>query len=241
MKFLENVYEMWSAGKEIVIAEIAEAPNVERQVEIVPQLPNLSGEIDISQVSEAKHVLDQTQSESSNSSEGEFIRKIKTPPKVLVRGRPKGATLTVIGLPKKKSLKITPFDKKSYIEKQDIILSWFLDKATISKIKKENYLAEETDIECRPEKITSAIFHEAVDINLIRCFFSLEGWTTLQPVINTKKIIVCPICCKDIGAESTIVCALCLLTHHSTCGGQKINLKNVVLLFMSTKSNIICI
>ena len=47
MKFLENVYEMWSTGNKIVIAEVAEVPNIPRQVEIVPQLPNLSDEIDI--------------------------------------------------------------------------------------------------------------------------------------------------------------------------------------------------
>ena len=114
-----------------------------------------------------------------------------------MRGRPKGATLTAIGLPRKRGSKITPFQKKNYIDKRDILLSWFLESETIDKIKKQNYLVVESDIECRPEKITSAIFHETVDLHLIRCFFSEDGWNMLLSVIETKKAnhtLICPVC-----------------------------------------------
>ena len=46
------------------------------------------------------------------------INDIKMPPKMLKKGRPKGAGLTVIGLPKKRDVKQpSPFLKKSSWEK----------------------------------------------------------------------------------------------------------------------------
>ena len=55
------------------------------------------------------------------------LNKIKLPPKMLKRGRPKGAGQTVVGIPKKKK-KIVPcaFIDKSLSEKQALILSWIM-------------------------------------------------------------------------------------------------------------------
>ena len=48
-------------------------------------------------------------------------------PMIKKRGRPKGLTQTVIGLPKKRmrSSKCAPFQKKSSIEIECLILKWF--------------------------------------------------------------------------------------------------------------------
>ena len=55
------------------------------------------------------------------------LNKIKLPPKMLKRGRPKGAGQTVVGIPKRKK-KIVPcaFIDKSLSEKQALILSWIM-------------------------------------------------------------------------------------------------------------------
>lgn len=109
------------------------------------------------------------------------------------------------------------FEKKNYIEIREIMLTWFLSRDVLQKIK-NNYIAEEGDIESRPEEITSAIFNNVVDLKLIGCFFSTDVWNMLQSVIEVKKrnyTVVCPACSGKIDAENTINCSLCLLIYHS--------------------------
>lgn len=102
---------------------------------------------------------------------------------------------------KNKESKLISFEKKCYIEKRDIMLTWFLDGEVIEKIKIYNYIVEESSIESRPEKILD-IFNDMVDLNLIRFFFSQDGWNMLRSVIEIKKEtnVVCPACSANIGA-----------------------------------------
>jgi len=65
------------------------------------------------------------------------LKSIKLPPKIRKRGRPKGAGLTVIGLPKKKkctdSDRPVNFLKKSIEERERQILSWMLPDHLVTK------------------------------------------------------------------------------------------------------------
>lgn len=235
IKLLENMYQLWSEGREFSIVTTDQEASFQMHTEVAPEMLNLPEEVNTSSEFSQNATSDNIEETSSTNNEildeADLIKNIIMPSKVKMRGRPKGATLTAVGLPRRKNgSKLIPFEKKHYVEKQDILLSWFLDSKIIEKIKKENYLAEETDIECRPEKITSAILHETVDINLIRCFFSRDGWNMLKSVIESKRAnhtLVCPACSTDIGAENSIICGLCLLTHHSKCVGLKISRKKV--------------
>ncbi|CAB3987681.1 Hypothetical predicted protein [Paramuricea clavata] len=72
------------------------------------------------------------------------------PPRMLKRGRPKGAGLTVIGLPKKR--KVTgaiPFIKKSPTEKERVLLNCFLERKEVESALR-GALAEEEMVEVRP-------------------------------------------------------------------------------------------
>lgn len=44
-----------------------------------------------------------------------------------------------------------------------MILSWFVDKEVIDSAI-EGVLIEETEVECRPERITNAVLDENVDV-----------------------------------------------------------------------------
>ena len=64
-----------------------------------------------------------------------WLSDIVLPPVIKKRGRPKGLTQTVIGLPKKRmrSSKCVPFLKKSSIEIECLILEWFVGKDYATK------------------------------------------------------------------------------------------------------------
>ena len=63
------------------------------------------------------------------------LASIKLPPKIKKRGRPKGAGLTVIGLPRKKHCKDKPvkFLKKGKQEREKQILDWMLPDDLVAK------------------------------------------------------------------------------------------------------------
>ena len=60
----------------------------------------------------------------------QLISNIVLPPTMKKRGRPKGITQTVIGLPKKRARKnkCVPFDQKPSRETDLIMLEWFVGK-----------------------------------------------------------------------------------------------------------------
>ena len=67
----------------------------------------------------------------------DVLKEIKVAPTVLKRGRPKGAELTVICLPKKKSRKgVIPFTKLPAAEKDRLLLECFIAQNTANKVIK---------------------------------------------------------------------------------------------------------
>jgi len=63
------------------------------------------------------------------------LKSINLPPKLKKRGRPKGADLTVIGLPRKKKCDMKPlkFLRKPCHERDKQILSWMLPDKLVRK------------------------------------------------------------------------------------------------------------
>lgn len=155
------------------------------------------------------------------------------------RGRPKGSDITVIGLPakKKKSNKPVPFMRRHSSEKQKgclascictyvfcnyitiivpVMLSWFVDQCKIDPVLRKGEVIEESEVECRPERISSAILDESVDIYLIRHYFTNDAWLLVQDVLKRKSenhVWICKRCNHDIDEDSSeaILCDVCLL------------------------------
>ncbi|KAB0791225.1 hypothetical protein PPYR_03025 [Photinus pyralis] len=78
------------------------------------------------------------------------LSTIKMPVAIKKRGRPKGQDLTVIGLPKRRKRKPLSFSKKSYQEKQDLILNFFVQNGDIVKDIKNGKILEDLDLKSFP-------------------------------------------------------------------------------------------
>ena len=153
------------------------------------------------------------------------LKKIKMPPVMLKRGRPKGADVTVIGLPKVKKLKsnkrgLIPFSKIKADEKNRIILECLVSPLVARQaldgklITPENI---ETNIKMIPDLIRD---NENVDVYRIERYFTEKAWMvvlrTLQKKENSKWL--CPGCSKAIRkAENSVACERCLNWYHFPC------------------------
>jgi len=152
------------------------------------------------------------------------------PPKSLKRGRPKGAEVTVIGLPrsklKKKQNKITPFSKLSPSEKDRQILSFVTSEIAAAESLAGKRLLKEEDILSLHEISDAIKDNENIDINRIQRYFTTEGWLSLikMKTMKTDTTFFCSTCGKGINdrTQDSIACDRCLLWSHFKCT----NLKN---------------
>ncbi|XP_065840465.1 uncharacterized protein [Oscarella lobularis] len=115
---------------------------------------------------------------------------LKLPPPMLKRGRPKGADLTVIGLPsskRRKSDQPLPFKKKSPHEKEKTILEWFVEKEVAHKAMHDKVLIEEEFVETRPERVPMKCTADDVAIHQVKKYFSFDGWKVVMNVYEVLK------------------------------------------------------
>jgi hypothetical protein len=86
------------------------------------------------------------------------------------RGRPKGITQTVIGLPKKQERKnkCVPFDQKPSRETDLIMLEWFVGKDIATSALNDGLLIKKEYVETRPEMVSSSCLDKLVNITLIK-------------------------------------------------------------------------
>ncbi len=136
------------------------------------------------------------------------------PPAIKKRGRPKGAVLIVIGLPKKKgkaSSKLKAFVLKSEWEKTKgvylpyfmyrfcaiyavfpspyvVMLNWFVDEEVTERAVRGGDLIEEYEVECCSEKIPRKCLDENVCIAQVKKYFTFDGWSLLQNSIGTLLV-----------------------------------------------------
>ena len=166
------------------------------------------------------------QSSSNNISNENVLTKIRMPPPSKKRGRPKGSLLTAIGRPRSKSRKTkhstsncTPFLQKTSWNRQQLMLSWFLDDQNVKKSLRSGVLCGEADVECNPDKLRNGMKDELVDINLIRRFFTDDGWLAVLNAYEQlkKKSWLCSLCAIDLLKESSVQCDSCLDWYHFSC------------------------
>ena len=112
------------------------------------------------------------------------LSKIKMPPKMLKRGKPKGAELTVIKLPSSKKSKrnnikpsITPFIKLKGTEKDRIILECVVSPSAAKNALKGVLLIGAEEIKTNINEISVLIRDDNyVDFNRIEKYFKEEAW-----------------------------------------------------------------
>ena len=161
--------------------------------------------------------------------------QIKMPPKILKRGRPKGAEVTVIGLPRKKKKKegrnnLLPFCKLSPIEKDRMILGSLSTSLAVGEAIAGHRFLTKDDI-LPVGKISDTVRdEEIVDIHRVAKYFEKDAWLSVLKSTKEKSRIdfVCSVCAKMINDESedSIACDRCLLWTHFTCTSLKSRPKN---------------
>ena len=150
---------------------------------------------------------------------------VKFPTVTKKRGRPKGAITNAIGLPCSKKTKriiktskrAMPFSNISALEKEKIILGYFVDKNSVEKAMTGTILKEE-EIECIPHSLPSAVKDPSVDIDIIKRYFDADGWMALEAAYKTRQDL--PYYCSPCGEEveeMRVICDSCLECYHLHC------------------------
>ena len=154
-----------------------------------------------------------------------WLSDIVLPPMIKKRGRPKGLTQTVIGLPKKRmrSSKCAPFQKKSSIEIECLTLGWFVVKDFATKAIKDNFIISG---EQRPELVSSSCLDSLVNIEIIRKRCTTKAWKAIEMVYGEKRrnpIHIYETCTLDADTkEASVMCSSCLEWQHLSCARLKL-------------------
>ncbi|XP_047142281.2 uncharacterized protein LOC124816845 isoform X2 [Hydra vulgaris] len=260
MGLLQELQKGWEHGKVMVLNELIEtdlgvsdivsnqtfsdagAPN---DVDLIEILNKEEGnEIDFRNVSSEEYVtinnLQQNQEkcfvvQDKAGLVDTQLKKICLPQNVVHCGRPKGATHTTIGLPKKRLCRSSdvpvPFIKLEPAKRHALMLGWFLKADDVQKAL-SGTLINKSAVEKRPNCIPSSILDESALelLSSLQIYFSSDAWKALDKVIKAKKnqhIWPCAVCLKSTSegnkTGNAIACDSCLLWSHKKCVGQKEN------------------
>eukprot|EP00102_Acyrthosiphon_pisum_P020606 XP_016657816.1 PREDICTED: zinc finger SWIM domain-containing protein 1-like [Acyrthosiphon pisum] len=153
------------------------------------------------------------------------------PPRIPKRGRPKGNDKTAIGIPKKRkivSVGLVSFHKLPLKLKQCQMLKWVVDEELTMLAMDNKKMIGKNDVERIPERVSNAIIDDTIALGEIKRFFTADGWTAVQQIINFKKqhpSWLCPVCSEDSSSKS-ICCNRCLEWSHFTCARVNENVKS---------------
>lgn len=145
-------------------------------------------------------------------------------------GRPKGAELTVIGLPKSKkrkdkSSKIKPFSKLHAEEKDSQILRWLTGDLAVAEAMSGKRLLNTDDLNTLYNTHDSIQDRESVDIYRVQRYFDKEAWHEVLSILQRKQEIgwSCGVCAHiiDDASEDSIGCDRCLSWFHFRCTDLK--------------------
>ena len=142
------------------------------------------------------------------------------------RGRPKGADLTVIGLPRKKKCDMKPlkFLRKPCHERDKQILSWMLpDKLVRKALLGEKIGKKEVIGDAEP---TINLLDENVNWDV----FTKPAWGKVSDMIaelEKNPQWKCGACHKDLSTAALIICESCLVWYHLKCTGLTVAPKKV--------------
>ena len=163
--------------------------------------------------------------EPPQSAKNDDLSTATFPVKTKKRGRPKGSTTTAVGLPrgKRQKTEILPFFRKSTKNRQRYMLGLFVESDSIEKALAGLKLGEEL-VEVNPENIKGCVRDKNMDINLIRQFFTTDGFTAVENVCKVKgeQVWKCERCNNELASEQSVGCESCLNWYHYSCE----NLKN---------------
>ena len=137
------------------------------------------------------------------------------------RGRPKGADLTVIGLPRKRGTKHgntfhkpVPFVLKSDADKEQMILTWILK----DDVGGENRLKSRTDLKVH---MPVNLLDSNIDIYMVQKYFIRGAFMCLKTQLKALKdsaIWLCGTCHEDTAHHTqAVACDSCLTWHHAKC------------------------
>ena len=150
---------------------------------------------------------------------------IKMPPKLNMRGRPKGSDKTnVIGLPKTKrtgKATLTRFVDMKNSEKEKRVLLWCVGEM-VSKSCLENGEKITCD-KIDPTEISAQSYSKFVTIETISYWFEEDAWTRFQNFYTAKSSALkdrCS-CCSKPDSDGMIVCDHCLQNFHESCAKLK--------------------
>ena len=104
-----------------------------------------------------------------------------------------------------------------------MLLNCFLDKKDAESAL-HGALAEEEMVEIRPELVPTKILDEAVSINQIKKYFTIDAWKQVEGVIavlKTKGEWSCVRCSGALDTSDSISCDCCLNWMHMKCVGLK--------------------
>jgi hypothetical protein len=155
------------------------------------------------------------------------MKDIKMPPKMPKRGRPKGAELTVIGLPRVKRARkgMVPFSKLRPEEKNRILLECFVSPAVANKAILSGALISAEEVETNIHRISDMVRDkENVDPSRIEKFFTDDAWRIILETRERKNKSkwMCSTCSRSInGRTDSIACDRCLCWHHIKCASLK--------------------
>lgn len=149
------------------------------------------------------------------------IDNIIIPKVAKTRGRPKGCSKTVIGLPKFNCLKKKPFSKRSATEKKIFILQLIVAPACFEEVYKKDKKIEIADIN---SDLPHSLLHEYINLNVIREYCSESSWHKLNILLSDMRNNVpwyCEHCNHILNDKSSVICASCLKSYHLICIGLK--------------------
>lgn len=128
---------------------------------------------------------------------------------MMKRGRPKGAELTVVGLPKSKrckgnSNKLLPFSKLPPVEKFRIILECLTSQMAATETLSGKRLLNDKDVQTNIHLIRDTIRDTSkVDVHRVHKYFNNDGWLAVLGVLKKKqdREWFCKVCEKVMSDE----------------------------------------
>ena len=138
---------------------------------------NISGSPVSNSCGVVNDLCDDINSDNHSSNLAPDLTSIKLPPKIKKRGRPKGAGLTIIGLPRKKKCTDGPvkFLMKTRLEREKQILRWMLPDGLIKKVVQDELL-ECDDLSSNLLEFSPNLLDENVNWASVQRFFTKAAW-----------------------------------------------------------------
>lgn len=115
-----------------------------------------------------------------------------------------------------------PFTHKPLMERQMMMLKWFVDEEVAEDALKQGRLINEEEVEVDPNNISSSCLEKFINLNVIQQFFTSDGWLSVENVLKIKSSRLtwkCGSCTHDCSSGDTILCEACLSWFHYTCVG----------------------